>query len=367
MFKVRACSLRLTNVYGPRQLIRHDRQGFIGWFIRLAIEGGVIQIYGDGTQKRDFVYVDDAADAFLRAGALDACNGEVFNVGGDQPISHAALTSLILEIAGSGRVEFSRLAGREEGDRHRRLLCRFDQAADARLAGTPTTALADGLRETIAYCRQHFHRYVRSRARGGARVSGVAAAVPVGGAARGRRRCPRRDRAWSCRGWFILGPEVDAFEREFAAAAGARHAVGVGTGTDAIALALRALGVGPGDEVITTPLSAAYTALAIVMAGAEPVFADIDAVAVDDRSAAIEAAITPRTRAIVPVHLYGQPADMAAIERIAAAHALPIVEDCCQAHLATAPGDRSAPSGPPGRSASTRRRTSPRSVMAAPW
>ncbi len=106
VFGVRACSLRLTNVYGPRQLIRHNRQGFIGWFIRLAIEGRTIQIYGDGSQRRDFVFVDDAADAFLRAGASDACNGEVFNVGGDQPITHRDLTTLLVDIAGSGRVEY---------------------------------------------------------------------------------------------------------------------------------------------------------------------------------------------------------------------------------------------------------------------
>ena len=78
------------------------------------------------------------------------------------------------------------------------------------------------------------------------------------------------------RGWFILGPELEAFETEFAAASGASHAIGVGTGTDALALALRALDIGPGDEVITSPLSAAYTALAIMMVGARPVFADID-------------------------------------------------------------------------------------------
>jgi dTDP-4-amino-4,6-dideoxygalactose transaminase len=139
-------------------------------------------------------------------------------------------------------------------------------------------------------------------------------------------------------GWFILGPEVDAFEREFAEASGARHAVGVGTGTDAIALALRALGIGRGDEVITTPLSAAYTALAIVMTGAQPVFADIDPARLTIDPRAAEAAITSRTRAIVPVHLYGQAADMAAIARLAAAHALAVVEDCCQAHLATSAG-----------------------------
>ncbi len=136
-------------------------------------------------------------------------------------------------------------------------------------------------------------------------------------------------------GWFVLGPEVVAFEHEFAAAAGARHAVGVNTGTDAIALALRALGVGPGDEVITSPLSAAYTALAIDMAGARPVFADVDAERLTLDPAAVEAAISPRTRALVPVHLYGQPADMDRLGAIAARHNLVVVEDACQAHLAT--------------------------------
>jgi len=137
------------------------------------------------------------------------------------------------------------------------------------------------------------------------------------------------------RGWFILGPELEAFEQEFAEACGVPHAVGVGTGTDALAIALRALGIGPGDEVITAPLSAAYTALAIMMVGARPVFADIDAdrLTLDPRAAA--AAVTPNTAAIMPVHLYGQPADMPALSEVARRHNLAIVEDCCQAHLAT--------------------------------
>jgi dTDP-3-amino-3,4,6-trideoxy-alpha-D-glucose transaminase len=139
-------------------------------------------------------------------------------------------------------------------------------------------------------------------------------------------------------GRFILGPEVEHFEQQFAAAAGASYAIGVGTGTDALMLILRALGIGPGDEVITTPLSAAYTALAVTMAGARPVFADIDPSRLTIDPARIAEAIGPRTRAIMPVHLYGQPADMVAIGRIASAHHLPIVEDCCQAHLATAGG-----------------------------
>jgi dTDP-3-amino-3,4,6-trideoxy-alpha-D-glucose transaminase len=140
------------------------------------------------------------------------------------------------------------------------------------------------------------------------------------------------------RGWFVLGPEVEAFEAEFAAASGAAHAIGVGNGTDAIALILRALDIGAGDEVITAAVSAAYSALAIMMAGARPVFADVDPERLTIDPAAVERAITPRTRAILPVHLYGQPADMAAVARIASRHGLAIVEDCCQAHLATSEG-----------------------------
>jgi UDP-glucose 4-epimerase len=159
VFGVRACSLRLTNVYGPRQLIRHNRQGFIGWFIRLAIEGGTIQIYGDGSQRRDFVYVDDAADAFLRAGADDACNGEVFNVGGDQPITHRDLTALLVKIAGSGRVEYV------EWPKEKKVIDIGDFYADStkfsRTTGwTTMVKLADGLKHAVSFYRQHFDRYV---------------------------------------------------------------------------------------------------------------------------------------------------------------------------------------------------------------
>ncbi len=140
------------------------------------------------------------------------------------------------------------------------------------------------------------------------------------------------------RGWFILGPEVAAFEDEFASAMGAAYAVGVGNGTDAIALLLRALGIGPGDEVITAPVSAAYSVLAIMMVGARPVFADLDPARLTLDPRAADAAITPRTAAIMPVHLYGQPADMPAFEAIASRHGLALVEDACQAHAATSAG-----------------------------
>ena len=140
------------------------------------------------------------------------------------------------------------------------------------------------------------------------------------------------------RGWFVLGPEVEAFEAEFAAASGTRHAIGVGTGTDAIALLLRAAGIGPGDEVIVPAMTAAYTALAVLMAGARPVIVDVDHETLTLDPPAAAAAVTPRTRAIVPVHLYGHCAAMDRLLALATRHSLAIVEDCCQAHLATCGG-----------------------------
>jgi dTDP-3-amino-3,4,6-trideoxy-alpha-D-glucose transaminase len=140
------------------------------------------------------------------------------------------------------------------------------------------------------------------------------------------------------RGWFVLGPEVEAFETEFASACGARFAVGVGNGTDAIMLALRALDVGPGDEVIVPALTAAFTGLAVIASGAIPRIVDVEPDTLTLDPAACAAAVTSRTKAIVPVHLYGQPADMAGLRRVAERHHLAIVEDCCQAHLATENG-----------------------------
>jgi dTDP-4-amino-4,6-dideoxygalactose transaminase len=133
-------------------------------------------------------------------------------------------------------------------------------------------------------------------------------------------------------GWFILGPEVEALERELAAALGAREAVAVANGTEALQLALAVREVGPGDEVVTTSLSAAFTALAIQATGARPVFVDVDPGTLNLDPEAAAGAVTPRTRALVPVHLYGHPADMDPILDLARAHGLAVVEDACQAH-----------------------------------
>jgi UDP-glucose 4-epimerase len=159
VFNVRACSLRLTNVYGPRQLIKHDRQGFIGWFIRLAIEGREIQVFGDGSQMRDFVYVDDAADAFLRAGATNNCDGDVFNVGGTGPITHRELVTMLLEVAGSGSVRFVDWPA----DKKRIDIGSFYSDStrfQERVGWMPEVDLREGLRRTVAFYREHFAEYV---------------------------------------------------------------------------------------------------------------------------------------------------------------------------------------------------------------
>ena len=163
VFGVRACSLRLTNVYGPRQLVRHNRQGFIGWFIRLAVEGREIQVYGDGSQLRDFVYVDDVVEAFLAAGMTDAVNGDVFNVGGSEPISHRDLVTLLIDVAGSGSVRFV------EWPEEKKAIDIGSFYSDsskftAATGWTPAVDLREGLRRAVEFYRAHLPHYVEATA-----------------------------------------------------------------------------------------------------------------------------------------------------------------------------------------------------------
>jgi UDP-glucose 4-epimerase len=159
VFGVRACSLRLTNVYGPRQLIKHNRQGFIAWFIRQAIENQTISIFGDGSQLRDFVYVDDAADAFLRAGANDACNGEVFNVGGDEPFDHRTLATMLVDVAGTGRIQYVDWPAEKKAIDIGSFYADSTKFKTA-TGWSPTVTMRDGLARTVAFYRQHLDRYL---------------------------------------------------------------------------------------------------------------------------------------------------------------------------------------------------------------
>jgi dTDP-4-amino-4,6-dideoxygalactose transaminase len=139
-------------------------------------------------------------------------------------------------------------------------------------------------------------------------------------------------------GWYVLGKEVEAFERAWAEVCSVPHAVGVGNGMDAIEIALRSLDIGPGDEVITTPMTAFATVLAILRAGATPVLADIDAdTALLNRESAARC-ISPKTKAIILVHLYGQVRDMNAWLELCERHNIHLIEDCAQSHLATSQG-----------------------------
>lgn len=161
VFGIRACSLRLTNVYGPRQLIRHNRQGFIGWFVRLALDHQEIQIFGDGSQLRDFVHVDDVADAFLRAGATDTINGEALNVGGDTPVAHKDLVDLLLAASGGGTVRL--IPWPEEKKKIDIGSFYSDSSRFRRATGWhPQVPLAEGLAATLAFYRAHRRHYLET-------------------------------------------------------------------------------------------------------------------------------------------------------------------------------------------------------------
>jgi len=156
---VPACSLRLTNTYGPGQLVKHDRQGFIGWFLRTAVEGGEIRLYGDGSQTRDLNFVEDVVQAFLLAGADPRANGQIYNLGATPPVSLRELAELLIELSGKGSVRFvpwpvDKRAidiGSYYGS-HERIT--------AELGWRPATPLRDGLRRTLEFYAANLRHYL---------------------------------------------------------------------------------------------------------------------------------------------------------------------------------------------------------------
>lgn len=158
VYGLRASALRLTNTYGPRMLVKNSRQTFIGWFLRQAIDGQEIQLYGDGSQLRDLTYVDDVVDAFLRAGASDAACGEVFNLGGTEPISLRELTEMLLEVAGRGSY---RLVPFPDASRAIDIGSFYaDYSKIQRVLGwVPQVSLQEGLTRSLAFFTTHRRHY----------------------------------------------------------------------------------------------------------------------------------------------------------------------------------------------------------------
>jgi UDP-glucose 4-epimerase len=148
----------LTNTYGPGQLMKHNRQGVIGWFIRQAILGEEIQLFGDGEQQRDFNFVDDVVDAFLRVAASDCSNGQVYNLGGDHPLSLKALVELLIELTGQGSYRLTPFPPDRQridiGDAYSSYAL-----IERQLGWRPRVPLREGLARTLAYYREFGEHY----------------------------------------------------------------------------------------------------------------------------------------------------------------------------------------------------------------
>lgn len=158
VYGVRATSLRLTNTYGPRQLVKHNRQGFIGWFIRLAVDGEEISLYGDGKQLRDLNHVDDVVEAFLLAGASNAVNGEVFNLGGTRPVSLLEIVDTLIDLCPGASY---RLVPFPEDKKRIDIGDYYGDYSkiETTLGWKPQVSLRDGLADAIEFYRQNKEHY----------------------------------------------------------------------------------------------------------------------------------------------------------------------------------------------------------------
>ena len=159
VYGVRAVSLRLTNTYGPRQLLKHARHGFIGWFIRRIVEGSEIQIFGDGSQVRDFNYVEDVVDAMMRVAEVEEANGQIFNLGGSEPINLKSLVEMMIEINGGGSYRLVPFPPEKKSIDIGDFYGDFSKIKAA-LGWAPRTPLREGLQKTFAYYKENLNWYL---------------------------------------------------------------------------------------------------------------------------------------------------------------------------------------------------------------
>ena len=159
VYGVRTVSLRLTNTYGPGQLVKHARQGFIGWFVRQIVEGGEIQIFGDGSQVRDFNYVDDVVDAMLLAAGREEADGQIFNLGGSEPIDLKSLVEMMIEIRGGGSYRFVPFPADKKSIDIGDYYGDFSKIK-ATLGWAPRVSLREGLKKTLDYYKENLNWYL---------------------------------------------------------------------------------------------------------------------------------------------------------------------------------------------------------------
>ncbi len=321
------CSvLRLTNTYGPRMDL-HPRKGFVGIFLRQALQGELIRLFGNGQQVRDFNFVSDVVAALEQVGKSVERGYELFNLGHHE---HHSLQEFVQTLAQFVPLQFEcqpfpdDLKRIDIGDYYG---C-YDKLQQ-RTGWRPQVSLHEGLERTVAAYR---NASSFSQARNSERPSRIAAFEYRGELARYRSELISAVSGVLDSGQLILGPEVAKFEQEFAQFVGAAHAVGISSGTDAIIVALRALGIGPGDEVITVANGPVPTIAAIRSVGAVPRFVDIDPLTMQIDVDLVERAITDKTRCVLPLHLYGYPADTQRLAELCRQRGLLLIEDCAQAH-----------------------------------
>ena len=271
VYGMRTTALRLTNTYGPRMRVRDARQTFLGIWLRLALQGGEILVYGDGAQTRDLTYVDDAVSAFLLAAARDEATGKVYNLGGEGHVSLLDLAGIVTEEAGAGSVRLIPFPPDRKSIDIGDFYADFS-AIERDLSWRPEVTVSEGVRRTLDFYREH----------GAALLGAGRVSVPFLDLSRETARLrPQIDEAIArvlASGRFVLTEEGERFEAAFADYCGVADAIGVASGTDAITIALLAAGVSAGDEVITAPNTCVPTIVGIERAGAVPVLADIDPV-----------------------------------------------------------------------------------------
>jgi len=324
--------VRPFNVYGPGQV----GEGALQQFIRRALRNEPLTIFGDGTQVRAWCYVDDMVCGLLACITHPDAIGESFNIGNARAVTTIyGLAETVLRVTGSrSRVEFHPQLSPDVEWRSPKV----DKARDI-LGFEAGVDLDQGIARTAAWYDAHRDLWdpdvIPAAGASVAPTSGVSAAppppqmpptVPIARPWFGQREVLAAQKPIRS-GWVGQGPEVEALEREFAGFVEAPHACAVSSGTAALHLALQAMGVGPGDEVITVSHSFIATANAIRHGGATPVFVDIDPTTFNLDPSLLDTALSDRTRAIVCVHQMGMPCDLEQVLRVADRHQLPVLED----------------------------------------